>query len=76
MTPQEIAKLAFCEVCRRPFTLIDMRERATARGQQYPDRADSYVIECDTCQTVERISDPELYTRVVEAIKAHNANQS
>ena len=76
MTPEEIAKLAFCNECHQPLTLIDMRERAAERGQQYPDRADSYVIECDTCQTIERISDPDLYFRVVEAIKAHKANQS
>ncbi|MBM3980169.1 MAG: hypothetical protein FJ304_07760 [Planctomycetes bacterium] len=76
MTSDEITKLAFCDVCHQPLTLVDMREQAAARGHQYPDRADSYVVTCDACNCVHRISDPELYFRVVEAIKAHKASQA
>ncbi|MBA4187172.1 MAG: hypothetical protein C0467_04055 [Planctomycetaceae bacterium] len=61
--------LACCPVCRNVYTLIDMAEKARARGYQYPDRPDRFAIECATCKMIERFSDSDLYFRVVAAIQ-------
>jgi hypothetical protein len=67
--PNPDLNLAYCSVCHKLFTLIDMAENARKRGLVYPNRPDRFVIECDTCKTVERISDPDLYFRTVAAIQ-------
>ncbi|QEG26390.1 hypothetical protein GobsT_11290 [Gemmata obscuriglobus] len=68
----EVERLGRCDECGAVKTLMDMAHRAAQRGHQY-SRPDSFVIVCEPCGYVERISDSALYYATVVAIRVLRA---